>query len=50
VHWRGWPPEAPRDALATHRIVRARSELEPLVEHLDQGEDQGFALLVLRRR
>ena len=23
VHWRGWPPEAPRDAAATHRM-RAR--------------------------
>jgi hypothetical protein len=46
VHWRGWPPEAPRDALATHRMVRVRPELEPLVEHLDAE----FALLVLRRR
>ena len=46
VHWRGWPPEAPRDALATHRMVRDRPELEPLVEHLDAE----FALLVLRRR
>ena len=27
VHWRGWPPEAPRDAAATHRMLRARPEL-----------------------
>jgi LmbE family N-acetylglucosaminyl deacetylase len=46
VHWSGWPPEAPRDAAATHRMVRARSELTPVVEHLDDG----FVLLVLRRR
>ena len=46
VHWRGWPPEAPRDADATHRMVRARPELVPVVEHVDDG----FLLLVLRRR
>jgi trans-aconitate methyltransferase len=46
VHWRGWPPEAPRDAEATHRMVRARPELTTLVEHVDDG----FVLLVLRRR
>ena len=46
VHWRGWPPEAPRDAGATHRMVRARPELTPVVEHVDDG----FELLVLRRR
>ena len=46
VHWRGWPPEAPRDALATHRMVRDRPELVPLVEHTDAD----FVLLVLRRR
>lgn len=46
VHWRGWPPEAPRDAAATHRLVTARPELTPVVEHVDDG----FLLLVLRRR
>jgi len=46
VHWRGWPPEAPRDAAATHRMVRARPELATVVEHVDDG----FVLLVLRRR
>jgi hypothetical protein len=46
VHWRGWPPEAPRDAEATHRMVRARPELTVLVEHTDDE----FVLLVLRRR
>jgi LmbE family N-acetylglucosaminyl deacetylase len=46
VHWRGWPPEAPRDAAATHRVLRDRPELTPLVEHTDDD----FVLLVLRRR
>ena len=46
VHWRGWPPEAPRDAEATHRMVRARPELTAVVEHVDDG----FVLLVMRRR
>lgn len=46
VHWRGWPAEAPRDAVATHRMLRERPELTPLVEHTDAG----FLLLVLRRR
>ena len=46
VHWRGWPPEAPRDAEATHRIVLDRPELVPVVEHVDAD----FVLLVLRRR
>jgi LmbE family N-acetylglucosaminyl deacetylase len=46
VHWRGWPPEAPRDATATHRMLRDRPELSPLVEHTDAD----FVLLVLRRR
>ena len=46
VHWRGWPAEAPRDAAATHRMLRDRPELVPLVEHVDDG----FVLLVLRRR
>ncbi|MGH3755619.1 MAG: PIG-L family deacetylase [Pseudonocardiaceae bacterium] len=46
VHWRGWPAEAPRDAAATHAMLRDRSELQPLVEHVDED----FMLLVLRRR
>jgi LmbE family N-acetylglucosaminyl deacetylase/SAM-dependent methyltransferase len=46
VHWRGWPPEAPRDAAATHRMLVDRSELATLVEHTDTD----FLLLVLRRR
>jgi LmbE family N-acetylglucosaminyl deacetylase len=46
VHWRGWPAEAPRDAVATHRLLQARSELVTVVEHVDDG----FLLLVLRRR
>ena len=46
VHWDGWPAEAPRDARATHRMLRSRPELRPLVEHTDDG----FVLLVLRRR
>ena len=46
VHWRGWPPEAPRDGAATHRMLRARPELDVVVEHVDDG----FVLLVLRRR
>ena len=39
-------PEAPRDAAATHRMLHARPELTPVVEHVDDG----FVLLVLRRR
>jgi SAM-dependent methyltransferase len=46
VHWRGWPAEAPRDAAATHRVLRERDELDVLVEHVDEE----FLLLVLRRR
>ena len=46
VHWRGWPAEAPRDAAATHQMLRDRPELELLAEHLDES----FMLLVLRRR
>ncbi|GAA3055678.1 hypothetical protein GCM10010464_20600 [Pseudonocardia yunnanensis] len=46
VHWRGWPPEAPRDAGATHRLLSARPELDVLVEHTDEE----FLLHVLRRR
>jgi len=46
VHWREWPAEAPRDAAATHRMLHARPELTPVVEHVDDG----FVLLVLRRR
>ncbi|MEA2972920.1 MAG: hypothetical protein QOG82_1378 [Actinomycetota bacterium] len=45
VHWRGWPAEAPRDAVATHEMVRNRPELETLVEHVDED----FLVLVLRR-
>ena len=46
VHWRGWPAEAPRDAAATHRLLCARPELEPLITHTDEQ----FLLHVLRRR
>lgn len=46
LHWRGWPAEAPRDAAATHRIVRERPELDVVVEHVDEQ----FLLHVLRRR
>jgi len=46
VHWRGWPAEAPRDAVATHAVVRDHPDLEPLIDH----EDEDFLLLVLRRR
>ena len=46
VHWRGWPAEATRDADATHRLLRARPELDVLVEHVDEQ----FLLTVLRRR
>jgi LmbE family N-acetylglucosaminyl deacetylase len=44
VHWRGWPPEAPRDAVMTHRLLTRRPELEVLVEHVDEQ----FLLTVLR--
>ncbi len=46
VHWRGWPAEAPRDAAATHALVRARPELRRVVEHTDEH----FLLDVLRCR
>jgi hypothetical protein len=46
VHWRGWPPEAPRDAAATHRMLAERRELEPVMAHVDEE----FLLQVLRRR
>ncbi len=46
VHWRGWPAEAPRDAADTHQVFQGRSELEVLVEHVDEE----FLLHVLRRR
>lgn len=46
VHWRGWPAEAPRDADATHRMLRGRPELDVLIEHVDED----FLLHVLRRR
>lgn len=36
VHWRGWPAEAPRDAAATHRLVRDRLDLDLLVDHVDE--------------
>ncbi|MEA2704973.1 MAG: hypothetical protein QOD63_2918 [Actinomycetota bacterium] len=45
VHWRGWPAEAPRDAVATHAMVCGHPELEPVVEHVDED----FLVLVLRR-
>ncbi len=44
VHWRGWPAEAPRDAVATHRLLTTRPELDVLVEHTDED----FLLHVLR--
>ncbi len=44
VHWRGWPAEAPRDAAATHALLLARPEFEPLVEHTDEQ----FLVHVLR--
>jgi LmbE family N-acetylglucosaminyl deacetylase len=46
VHWRGWPPEAPRDAAATHRMLAERRELELVMDHVDEE----FLLQVLRRR
>jgi hypothetical protein len=46
VHWRGWPAEAPRDAEATHRMVRERGGFDTLVEHVDEE----FLLHVLRHR
>lgn len=46
AHWRGWPAEAPRDGEATAALVRARPELDELVEHVDER----FVVRVLRRR
>lgn len=46
VHWRGWPPEAPRDAVATHRLLAAHPALEQVVVLVDEE----FLLCVLRRR
>lgn len=46
VHWRGWPAEAPRDAVATHTIIRDDAELDVVVDHVDEN----FLLIVLRRR
>ncbi len=46
VHWRGWPPEAPRDAAATHRLAAAHPAFDEVVAHTDEG----FLLHVLRRR
>jgi len=46
VHWRGWPAEAPRDAVATHAMLSERAELGLLVDHVDKD----FLLRVFRRR
>ncbi|MFD8493787.1 PIG-L family deacetylase [Amycolatopsis sp. NPDC059657] len=46
VHWRQWPPEAPRDGRAAHERLLAHPELAMIVEHLDEA----FVLHVLRRR
>jgi SAM-dependent methyltransferase len=45
VHWRGWPAEAPRDAVATHRQLAEDPRFTTLVEHVDEQ----FLLHVLRR-
>jgi LmbE family N-acetylglucosaminyl deacetylase len=45
VHWRGWPAEAPRDAVATHRQLTGDARFTTLVEHVDEQ----FLLHVLRR-
>lgn len=44
VHWRGWPAEAPRDAAATHRLVRGHGQWQGVVSHVDEQ----FLLDVLR--
>jgi LmbE family N-acetylglucosaminyl deacetylase/SAM-dependent methyltransferase len=36
VHWRGWPAEAPRDAEATHRLVRGHGDWQHPVSHVDE--------------
>ncbi len=46
AHWRGWPAEAPRDAVATHRWLQDDPRFAVLVEHTDAE----FLLHVLRRR
>ncbi|APU13618.1 bifunctional PIG-L family deacetylase/class I SAM-dependent methyltransferase [Actinoalloteichus fjordicus] len=46
VHWRSWPPEAPRDGEDVHRRLLAHPALTPLIEHV---EDE-FLLHVLERR
>jgi LmbE family N-acetylglucosaminyl deacetylase len=46
VHWRGWPAEAPRDAVATHRQLTEDPRFATLVEHVDEE----FLLHVLHRR
>jgi LmbE family N-acetylglucosaminyl deacetylase len=46
VHWLPWAAEAPRDGMAAHRFLLARSGLAPAVEHVDQE----FVLHVLIRR
>ncbi|TDQ00736.1 bifunctional PIG-L family deacetylase/class I SAM-dependent methyltransferase [Labedaea rhizosphaerae] len=45
VHWRGWPAEAPRDAVATHAVLTEHPALRTVVEHTDEE----FLLHVLRR-
>jgi LmbE family N-acetylglucosaminyl deacetylase len=45
VHWRGWPAEAPRDAVATHRQLTDDPRFTTLVEHVEEE----FLLHVLRR-
>lgn len=46
AHWRGWPADAPRDAVSTHRRLLEDDRFEQLVEHVDEE----FLLHVLRRR
>lgn len=46
AHWRGWPAEAPMEAVEIHRRLAAHSGLTPLVEHTDEE----FLLSVYRRR
>ncbi len=46
VHWLGWPAEAPRDAVTTHRQLTDDPRFTTLVEH----RDEEFLLHVLRRQ
>lgn len=46
AHWRGWPADAPRDAVTTHRRLIEDDRFDQLVEHVDEE----FLLHVLRRR